>query len=152
MESDYSAPSDGANIDQIIDGLYLGSMTSAFNKDLLEVLGIKAIVTVADQIEPLFPESIDYHIIRVLDLPSEDLLSHFPKAYDFIHKYISKDQNVLVHCANGISRSPTVLASYLMKNGKLTAKDALSQVQSCRRVNPNRGFLEQLEKYEKELI
>ena len=38
---------DAANIDETFPGLYLGNMSSAFNKDLLTILDIKGIVTVA---------------------------------------------------------------------------------------------------------
>ena len=63
-------------------------MTSAFNRDLLEILDIKAIVTVSDKMEPLFPETIEYLVIPIQDLPSTDILSHFPKAYEFISTHI----------------------------------------------------------------
>ena len=43
---------DAANIDEILPGLYLGNMSAAYNKELLVVLNIKGIITVAKQIEP----------------------------------------------------------------------------------------------------
>ena len=44
--------SDSANIDEILPGLFLGNMATAFNKDLLVIYNIKSIITVAKQIEP----------------------------------------------------------------------------------------------------
>ena len=36
----YKAASDEANFDQIIEGLFLGNLTAAFNRDLLEILNV----------------------------------------------------------------------------------------------------------------
>jgi len=51
----------------------------------------------------------------------------------------------LIHCKAGISRSVTILISYLMLKFNITAKDALKIVRENRpQVNPNYGFMKQL--------
>jgi len=47
-----------ANFDEIIDGIYLSSMAAAFNWDLLQIINIKGILTVANKIEPIFSDKI----------------------------------------------------------------------------------------------
>jgi atypical dual specificity phosphatase len=63
------------------------------------------------------------------------------------------DGQILVHCFAGISRSPTVVAAYLMKRKGMTLKAALGQIIRVRpQVSPNAGFLKQLKEMEMELF
>lgn len=50
--------------------------------------------------------------IPVPDVDYADLLIHLPGACNFIHQAINAGGVVLVHCVQGISRSPTVVAAY----------------------------------------
>ena len=59
---------------------------------------------------------------------------------------------VYVHCHQGISRSATIIISYVMKTQGMTCDAALALVQAQRIcVRPNTGFLEQLRIYELKL-
>ena len=151
MEDEYYAPatSDAANLDQILeDGLFLGSQTAAINRDLLELYNVKTVLTIAKHIAPPFPDRFTYYVYEVYDRGDEDLLSHFPQMCEEIASGLKKG-GVLVHCANGISRSPTVVAAYLMHTKKLRAVKALDYISSRRHVNPNQGFRDQLVAFEK---
>lgn len=46
---------------------------------------------------PLYPKEFVYKCFEVYDLPSENLITHFPSAIAFIKNGISKGGNVLVH-------------------------------------------------------
>ena len=48
-----------ADLQEIEDGLFLGSLAAAKNKSILEVFQIKAILTVAD-FEPEYPDEYIY--------------------------------------------------------------------------------------------
>ena len=51
-----------------------------------------------------------------------------------------------------MSRSATVIASYLMKTRKMSSTEALKLLKSRRSlVDPNRGFVKQLRQYDREL-
>jgi len=90
--------------------------------------------------------------ISVVDDEGENLLSHFPDAFDFIHGAIEGGGRVLVHCAAGVSRSASVVISYLMKLKHIRAAEAIDMVKQVRPfINPNPGFLRQLKQYEKAL-
>jgi len=60
--------------------------------------------------------------------------------------------NVLVHCFAGVSRSSTIVISYLMKKLNWSYREALEHVRKQRWVvNPNPGFVRQLKRLETKL-
>ena len=68
-------------------------------------------------------------------------------------KVIETERRVLVHCAVGKSRSPTIVMAYLMKHHNMSLKDAYNLVMQKRRlpglnVCPNNSFMRQLMAYE----
>jgi dual specificity phosphatase 12 len=65
---------------------------------------------------PICTREKDAPDIPVEDSPTEDLLlEHFPRSTEFITSALSAGGKVLVHCQAGVSRSPTVVATYLME-------------------------------------
>jgi protein-tyrosine phosphatase len=110
----------------------------------------------------IIPHKITYERIEVYDKTSEDLLSHFDRAIQFIGSCktllsssmaqavpipskanemlshlsllmctataISNGGKVLVHCAQGRSRSASMVIAYLMKQQHMCFHQALSQV------------------------
>ena len=60
-----------------------------------------------------------------------------------------EDAKVLVHCMAGVSRSPAVLAYYLMREEGMSLRDALGTIARARpATRPNDGFLRQLRELE----
>ncbi len=96
---------------------------------------------------------ITQHVLPQLVLPVEDwefdpIHKQFERAFEFIHRHYC----VLVHCAAGYSRSPTIVLAYLMKHESMTLLLALSLVLSKRQVMPNEGFMTALMTLERELF
>lgn len=80
-----------------------------------------------DEMKHPFPDIItEYKIIRVKDSKNENILSFFDESNEFIHKAVSSNQNVLVHCFAGVSRSSTFIMAYLIKHCGKTLNEALS--------------------------
>jgi len=136
---------------KIISNLYLGSWEAAQNKHGLKKLGVTHVLTVAQGLQPPYPESFHYKVVEVDDHDSEDLLSHLESCIEFIQEG-RQHGGILVHCAAGISRSATVTVGYLMKIQNYTFKQALEFVAKQRPIIcPNPGFKKQLMQYEEEL-
>jgi hypothetical protein len=79
---------------------------------------------------------------------------------------VPTDNKVLVHCLMGFSRSPTIVAAYLMlhqsgNRGRffkinrsftdMSAAQAMHQIASKRYIHPNAGFIRQLAEYDAKL-
>jgi atypical dual specificity phosphatase len=90
--------------------------------------------------------------IRVEDLPFAELAAHLPTTTAWIKDALNRDPNtrVLVHCIEGISRSVSVVAAFLMAQYSWTPAEAVQFIKSKRRIaEPNFGFVQQLHEYAK---
>jgi protein-tyrosine phosphatase len=102
----------------------------------------------------LFPDvKIDEYLrIAVLDNYCDNIASYFDTSIAFIEKAKEHSQAVLVHCAQGISRSVTIAIAYLMKVEGMSLREAHDFVRAKRPVSkPNVGFLKQLSAFELQL-
>lgn len=130
---------------QIIPNLWLGDFISAIDTKALKSNGIGAVLSVMKGEMPIHPTFIR-HQIEIDDTSDDDILTHLIPAVQFIQSQLDKKRGVLVHCQAGISRSPTVVAAYLMFNSDIDSQTALKQIQEIRLcINPNPGFVSQLD-------
>jgi protein-tyrosine phosphatase len=129
----------------IENGLYLGDEEAAKDLLLLEKLKIKRIVTVGKELEIFYPDNFDYMKIDIYDHQDEDIYQYFEPTFKFIDESLSKNENVLVHCKYGISRSATIVCSYLIQKHKYVSFEVVQWVYYLRdKTNPNIGFKQQL--------
>lgn len=78
-----------------------------------------------------------------------DIIKYSEDLINFIVEGTKGSNRILVHCMEGVSRSPTVICLYLMKVKNMTMEEALSYIQSKRSIiKPNNAFLDQLKIYE----
>ncbi len=131
-------------------GLYLGNLEGAKNHELLRKTQIRAVLTVAKGTGLRYPEEIvNFHeVIPADDVETYDLSQYFDSAIEFIERH-RKYTSVYVHCFYGVSRSASIVMAYLMKKYKWQFERALFEVKEKRIVNPNIGFVRQLQNYEK---
>ncbi|XP_023653180.2 protein phosphatase Slingshot homolog 3 isoform X1 [Paramormyrops kingsleyae] len=133
---------------KIFDYLFLGSEWNAANFEELQKNNVGYILNVTMEIDNFFPESFTYMNIRVYDVESTDLLSHWNNTYTFINKARQSGQAVLVHCKMGVSRSASTVMAFAMKQYQWPLDMALGHVRERRSiVKPNEGFMKQLHTY-----
>jgi protein-tyrosine phosphatase len=134
---------------KIKDYLYLGSEWNAANFDELQSLGVKYILNCTREIDNFFPDMFCYKNIKVYDKEESDLMRHWDDTFRFISEARNEGVKILVHCRMGISRSAATVMAYLMKMYSMSFEDAKSFVKTRRScVNPNPGFISQLNSYE----
>lgn len=86
-------------------------------------------------------------LVRTLSLFPNDVANHHES--ESIRR---KNQKVLVHCVQGISRSSTLVSAYLMRHKGWGAEQALEHLQRVRPIIcPNDGFRLQLKQFEMSL-
>lgn len=132
---------------EIVPGLFLGDATDACNiKE--EAPHIKSIIN-ASRDASLCVHAADpaysYLHIPVSDTSKALIMQAFPRTCEFIDNALRAGEPVLVHCRVGRSRSPTIVAAYLVRKLKFSAENALNHIRSIRPiVAPNDGFKKQL--------
>ena len=83
--------------------------------------------------------------LDVEDVPESNLLQRLPSALDFMAAALAGGGAVLVHCAQGVSRSAAVATAHLMRTRGLDYDDALAALREGHpAAAPNEGFAAQL--------
>jgi protein-tyrosine phosphatase len=95
-----------------------------------------------------FP-NIDWHRFVIDDDRDEKISQHFFTVHTIISEALNNNKNVIVHCAAGMSRSPTLVIAYLMIENRWSYEATYNYVRSRRGiVEPNIGFVKQLKALE----
>ncbi len=134
--------------------LYLSNYKAASDINLLKKLDINYIINCSgDYCQNVGNDFIDYLTLNLKDNSKENIECIFYKCYDFINKCKNEKKRILIHCYQGISRSVSIVISYLMISEKMSCDKAFNFVQRKRFIaNPNLGFFLQLQIFEKRLL
>jgi len=128
--------------DEITPGLYIGDIM-ALNDDLF-MSKIDCVINLSNQ-KNLYPEQTKVYNIDIFDHPDTDISKYLDLTFDLIKNSIENDDQILVHCIAGQSRSPTIVIHYLMKINDWSYETALEYTKSKRSiVCPNAGFVKAL--------
>ena len=125
-------------IDNIIDNIYLGNFQSHKNFN-------GSIINLSDYDYKI---NNKYNLLRINISDSRDanenIAQYFTKCIEFIET--NKDDNILIHCNEGVSRSVTIVLAILIKKYKYDLQSAIEFVKSKRihPTAPKRHFLKQL--------
>ncbi|NWX92782.1 DUS4 phosphatase, partial [Nothoprocta pentlandii] len=167
---------------EILPFLYLGSAYHAARRDMLDALGITALLNVSPDCPNHFEGHYEYKSIPVEDNHKADISSWFMEAIEFIGEgpggravvrvgmgsgaaltprapvpvadaVQERRGRVLVHCQAGISRSATICLAYLMMKQRVRLDEAFEFVKQRRSViSPNFSFMGQLLQFEAQVL
>ncbi|PPQ68531.1 hypothetical protein CVT25_005453 [Psilocybe cyanescens] len=131
--------------------LYLGSFSAIQDASLLRQHNITHLVQVLDV--PWLPVSekdgFECYKIPIQDEGSVDLKPYLEAVCSWIARALGQGRSVLVHCQQGISRSPAIIIAYLMRAHHMSYSNAYSFVlrkRAC--IKPNSGFVRALQEWE----
>ncbi|KAJ3489786.1 hypothetical protein NLI96_g1875 [Meripilus lineatus] len=128
--------------------LYLGPRSSA-SPSFLTKYHITDVLSIGST-PPSTLSHITYHRISLSD-DAEAPIDHAVSAASEIITTIASHppRRIFVHCSAAVSRSPTLMAAYLMKNRGMSLKEALGRLITARpAICPNPGFIAQLKHLE----
>ena len=99
----------------ILPNLYLGSLKVASDPKFLKEKKIKHILSCGVFNIQSIPKSIiRRQEFKLKDNNIEPIKFYFWEAFEFISKAMLNEENVLVHCLKGMSRSASIVMSYVM--------------------------------------
>ena len=138
----------------ILPSLYLGPLSAASNRAFLDAHGITHVLSIG--VTPRRKaEGVTYHRLPLADSPTARLSKVADAACAIIDSATGGGAGpgkVLVHCAAGRSRSPSLVVAYLMTARGMSLRAARGRVVRARpRVSPNPGFVAQLKVLDEEL-
>ncbi len=149
----------------IKEGIFIGNAYSVVGNyatkesDLLDVLHISVVISALTEEEyedymisaEDFP-GIVWHRFVIDDDEDEKISQHFFTVHEIISRALNENKKVIVHCAAGMSRSPSLVIAYLMIENRWCYEEAFDFVKRRRPIiEPNIGFVKQLKALEYKL-
>jgi len=130
---------------QITENVFIGSINSV-DENELKKLGITAIVIAGKKLRNKNHDNFNCLELLIDDSLEQILEQYFNIVFDYIENTIKNtNQKVLIHCHSGISRSGSILISYLMKKNKWSYEKTYSYVKDIyKQIYPNENFQNQL--------
>lgn len=137
---------------RVAPGILLGPQYGRFGKTHLERAGVTASISMRAEYDD---EKYGLAMNEYSYLPTVDntapTLEHLERGVAFIRNVVESGGTVYVHCGSGVGRAPTMVAAYLISEGK-SLEEAHDQIQKARpfiRILPSQ--LERLREYEAQI-
>ncbi len=120
-------------INRIRHNLFLSGQDEVQNLERLKVLGITAVLNVADNsLDPYYRATT----VLMVKVGLEDNELNDPKAKDLavavLRYLLNAGYSVLVHCVAGASRSPYIVARYLAETEGRPVEEVLAELRTLR--------------------
>ncbi|HMP28076.1 MAG TPA: dual specificity protein phosphatase [Saprospiraceae bacterium] len=134
--------------DLVYQNLYLGDIEAAKNQTCISTVDL--IVNISNSRYKEYSKK-SYEYFDIEDNRGANISVFFDRFVQIVEANL--DKKILVHCANAVSRSVTLVLCYLIYK-KMTLKDAILYLTFQRKqyTHPNIGFFKQLLDYEKKIL
>lgn len=135
--------------DEIIPGLFLGSLEDAESSEYLRTNKIDVVISIYDgTVKEL--SNVKYHQYKISDRSDSDICGALRELLPVIAKCRNRKEVILVHCFAGVSRSATLVCAHLMHSERISSGEALIRIQKKRsKAYPKLGFQIELEKIDR---
>ncbi|CCM00506.1 uncharacterized protein FIBRA_02540 [Fibroporia radiculosa] len=139
---------------EIVPRLFISDICAAESAHTLVSLGITHVLSAMCG-RVILPPALPLERLQIplQDSPFSELANFLPSSTSFVSNAL-RDPNarVLVHCAQGVSRSSSVVCAYLIAKYGWSPEQALQYVKSkYSQADPNPGFVMQLGEYARSL-
>lgn len=147
--------------------IYLSGLDFVHQEENIRKLNIQTILSFTREPIPVY-DNIRQYAFEIDDSPETNIYRLFEPTYMIIMSAIQQNQNILIHCRAGVSRSVSILTAFFLKclrcnpeliipyiprNEKSWTDSILSFIRSKREcINPNPGFKKQLEQFEQVIL
>ena len=133
---------------KIIDGIYLSNLHDAQNLNLIKDNKIKLVIRLSDDVfnENIYDNSIIFKNIELEDniFSEKEMINTAKKVFNMINSF---DENILIHCNEGKSRSVSIIIYYLIKQYNYSYDKAYNYIKNIKSdVCPNIAFQNELRK------
>jgi protein-tyrosine phosphatase len=136
---------------KIDENLYLGTSLNAANYKELKDYNIKCIINVTKSISNYYESNeneFNYYRISVEDIKDESIINNLELTYKYIEKQLENNNNILIHCFAGRSRSVALVLFYLIKKHKKSIEESYKSILEKRKViNINKSFYNEIKEY-----
>mmetsp|Transcript_37500 Transcript_37500/g.38926 ORF Transcript_37500/g.38926 Transcript_37500/m.38926 type:complete len:199 (+) Transcript_37500:1-597(+) len=140
-------------INQITEQLFLGNRDASYDSSILDKHGIQTIFIAGEELKESFPGKYKYYKYDIKDSEKENCISYFKTFCITCDEENKKENNVFIHCSAGVSRSSSLVISYIIYSMKKSFEEAYDWVKSKRPcIKPNKSFIKQLKVFEKESL
>lgn len=150
-----------ADASEIISGIWVGNEKSSQCKEFFETHDIQAVVNCTPDVPNKFCDmNVEYMRLTLGDSRDPDDLKRMQEYLKYAVYFVEKNKdleskNVLVHCHQGIQRSATVVAAYLMTNKGMSYDEVVNFIPHRRKQafygGEYKTFEKELKNFEKKL-
>ena len=136
---------------RITNELWIGGQPRGAGMRTLRSQGITAVVNMRSEYD--YPEKAKLYELKYMRLPTDDngapALADLVKGVEFISDEIESGGRVYVHCWEGVGRSATMAAAYLVSKGN-TPDNAWNKIMRVRPfIRPTAAQMKRLDEYAK---
>jgi hypothetical protein len=140
--------SENTHMKEILPGIFLGAQWNAFCEAELKYHKIQAVLNCATEISSAINQTrfgLHYHKLQWDDTMEQVITKELLEILPWIQSHVDNHRPLLIHCAQGRSRSVSVVIGYLMQTTNVTYEDALKRVQIHKPFAlPNPNFKDQI--------
>ncbi len=134
---------------RVTKDLWIGGQPRGAGMRTLRSQGITAVVNMRSEYD--YPELAKLHELKYLRLPTDDdgapALDDLARGVEFITDEIESGGRVYVHCWEGVGRSATMAAAYLVNKGS-TPGNAWKEIRRARPfIRPTAAQMKRLDEY-----